>query len=191
MAAFKYLLLNSQGYAVGRASTDSAPQGDRWHMHIDDGDLQTLKSQSFLSLVGNSEKVPSMEARVIACEGRDLILEPVRPLDGSVRKNLRIPTGFSSFAYPVTGRWKGRAVITADNLSSGGMAFYCDRELEDGELVQVVIPITAQPLLLNMEILRSTNQQAGRLYAARFVDLLREEESMLRESVFNLQLRKG
>lgn len=191
MAKFRYLLLNSQGYAVGRAATDGAPRGSRWKMRLDDGDPQALEQQSFLSLVGNADSVPAMEMRVISCKRNELILEPVRPLDGTVRKNLRIPTDFSSFAYPVTGHWKGRAVITADNLSSGGIAFYCDRELEDGELVQVVIPITAQPLLLNMEILRSTNQPAGRLYAARFVNPLHEEEVVIRESVFGLQLKKS
>ena len=78
------------------------------------------------------------------------------------------------------------------DLSCGGLAFFCPRPLEVGERVQVVVPVTAQPLLLDMEILRcSTGPGEECLYAAKFVSLLREEESMVREAVFSLQLRKN
>lgn len=192
MAEFKYLLLNSQGYAVGRAATKYIPEGTQWRMRIDDGDPEKLKQQKFLSLVGNSNAVPTMEARVISCDGKELVLEPMRPLDDrSVRKNLRVPIGFSSYIYPIGNQWKGRLPIVADNLSCGGIAFFCDHELADGEQVQVVIPVTAQPLLLTMKILRSKGEGSRRQYAAQFLDLLHEEESMIRESVFNLQLKKN
>ena len=61
-----------------------------------------------------------------------------------------------------------------------------------GETAQVVIPVTAQPLVLTLRILRIQSTREGEtFYAARFIDLLREEESMVREAVFNLQLKNS
>ena len=57
--------------------------------------------------------------------------------------------------------------------------------------MEVVIPVTSQPLVLRMKILRRrSSSRKEPLYAAQFVDLLREEESMVREAVFSIQLQK-
>ena len=57
--------------------------------------------------------------------------------------------------------------------------------------MEVVIPVTSQPLVLRMKILRQrSSSRKEPLYAAQFVDLLREEESMVREAVFSIQLQK-
>ena len=47
-------------------------------------------------------------------------------------------------------------------------------------------------LLLTLSILRAGPPTEERIfYAGRFMDLVREEESMVREAVFNLQLQKN
>lgn len=190
--ADKYLILDSRGNAVAHGVSDYRPQGGEWRMVIDDGDAEEIARHTFLCLVGNSDAVPAMEGKIVRREGNTVALEPVRSLDQSVRKNLRILTSFSSFIYPRSGRWKGREPIVSRDLSCGGLAFSCDRELEIGERVQAVVPITTQPLLLDMEILRRSKEENGRyLYAAQFLDMLREEESMVREAVFSQQLRKN
>ena len=190
--AYKYLLLDSRGNAVAHATSEYAPKGQPWRMVVDDGDLEEITKHNFLSLVGNSDAVPAMEGRIIGREGNVIVLEPVRPLELSVRKNLRIPVRFVSYLYPKTGQWKGRVPIVSNDLSCGGLAFFCPRALDVGEQVQVVIPVTAQPLLLDMEVLRCGDGPDGeRLYAAEFLSLLREEESMVREAVFSLQLKKN
>ena len=54
----------------------------------------------------------------------------------------------------------------------------------------MVIPVTSQPLLLDMKILRCRSRpEDDLLYAAEFLSLLREEENMVREAVFGLQLK--
>lgn len=190
--ADKYLILDSRGNAVAHGVSDYRPQGGEWRMVIDDGDVDEIAKHTFICLVGDSDAVPAMEGKIIRREGRVIVLEPVRPLEKKVRENLRIPVAFSSFIYPCSGAWKGRESIESRDLSCGGLAFWCPRALEIGEQVQTVIPITAQPLLLYMEILRRTREEDGRwLYAARFLELLREEESMVREAVFGLQLKRN
>ena len=70
------------------------------------------------------------------------------------------------------------------------MAFYCAQPLETGEIAELVVTVTSQPLVLRVKILRRLpSAEPIPLYAARFVDLVREEESMVREAVFSIQLR--
>lgn len=188
----KYLILDSRGNAVAHGVSKYAPNSPEWCMEVDDGDLEEISKHTFLCLVGNSDAVPAMEAKIVKRNGRNLTLEPIRPLGQSVRKNLRIPARFESYIYPISGRWKGRAPVVSKDLSCGGVAFFCPQKLEVGEVVQIVIPVTAQPLLLNVEILRhDTGSEDSTLYATRFLSLLREEESMVREAVFSLQLKKS
>lgn len=190
--AYKYLILDSKGNAVAHGTSEYSPRERQWKMVIDDGDLEEVAKHTNIQLVGNSDAVPAMEGRIVRREGNVIVLEPIRPLKQSLRKNLRIPVRFVSYIYPVSGTWKGRAPIVSNDLSCGGLAFFCARTLEVGEHVQVVVPVTSQPLLLEMEVLRSSEgPEEERLYAAKFVSLLREEESMVREAVFSLQLKKN
>lgn len=190
--AYKYLILDSRGNAVAHGTSDYDPKGAKWRMVVDDGDLEEIAKHTNLCLVGNSDAVPALEARIVQREGNTIVLEPLRTLEKSVRQNLRIPVAFRSFIYPQSGSWKGREPIVSKDLSCGGLAFYCSRPLERDERVQVVIPITTQPLLLNMQILRIQQEPTGEtMYAAQFCSPLREEESMVREAVFGLQLKNN
>lgn len=190
--AGKYLILDSCGNAVARGTSEHDPVGNVWKLHIEDGDVQQVMSHACISLVGDSEAVPALEGRILRWEGDTVFLEPIRPLGEAVRKNLRIPVRFVSYLYPVSGHWRGRVPIVSRDLSCGGVAFFCPRSLEIDETAQVVIPVTAQPLVLTLRILRIQSTREGEtFYAARFIDLLREEESMVREAVFNLQLKNS
>lgn len=190
--AGKYLILDSYGNAVARGISEHDPVGNIWKLHIEDGDIRQVMSHTCISLVGDSEAVPALEGRILRWEGDTVFLEPIRPLGEAVRKNLRIPVRFVSYLYPVSGHWRGRVPIVSRDLSCGGVAFFCPRSLEIDETAQVVIPVTAQPLVLTLRILRIQSTREGEtFYAARFIDLLREEESMVREAVFNLQLKNS
>lgn len=190
--AYKYLILDSQKNAIAHGVSDYDPKGAKWRMVIDDGNVEEVVKHTNLCLVGNSDAVPALEARIVQWEGNVIVLEPLRRLEQSLRRNLRIPVRFVSYLYPRSGSWKGRVPIISKDLSCGGLAFYCPRPLEIGEVVQAVIPVTAQPLLLDMEILRSyTEPEQGYLYAARFSSLLREAESMVREAVFSIQIKEN
>lgn len=188
--AYKYLILDSKGNAVAHGLSEYNPKDAKWRMVIDDGDLEEVAKHTNLRLVGNSDAVPALEAKIVQRQGNIIVLEPLRSLEEALRNNLRIPVRFVSYIYPRSGSWKGRLPIVSKDLSCGGLAFFCPRQLEIGEQVQVVIPVTTQPLLLDLEILRCRSKPGeDLLYGARFVSLLREEECMVREAVFNLQLK--
>lgn len=188
--AYKYLILDSKGNAVAHGLSEYNPKDAKWRMVIDDGDLEEVAKHTNLRLVGNSDAVPALEAKIVQRQGNIIVLEPLRSLEEALRNNLRIPVRFVSYIYPRSGSWKGRLPIVSKDLSCGGLAFFCPRQLEIGEQVQVVIPVTTQPLLLDLEILRCRSKPGeDLLYGARFVSLLREEECMVREAVVNLQLK--
>ncbi len=52
-----------------------------------------------------------------------------------------------------------------------------------------MIPITREPLLLECRVLRVQEHKGGQnAYAAEFVDVINDEETLLRAAVFNVQL---
>ena len=156
---------------------------------MDSGDVKRVLSHEYVSLVSTSEKNPATEGRIVRREGNVISVEAVRRLDEEVRRNLRMPVRFDSYIYPISGAWKGRAPVISNDLSCGGISFFCARPLQVGERVQIVIPITSQPLLLETKILRQRpSGEPIPLYAGSFVDMIHEEERMVREAVFGLQL---
>ena len=106
------------------------------------------------------------------------------------RRNFRVPVQVNSFLYPVDGSWKGRRAIETIDLSCGGIAFYSDSGMNIGDLAEIVIPITTNPLLLQIKLLRKDEVTAERAwYAAKFVELQPEEDQMICEAVFHVQLQ--
>lgn len=95
--AYKYLILDSRGNAVAHGVSDYDPKGAKWRMVIDDGDLEEVAKHTNLRLVGNSDAVPALEAKIIQREGNVIVLEPLRRLEQSLRRNLRIPVRFVSY----------------------------------------------------------------------------------------------
>lgn len=190
--ANKYLILDSRGNAVARGISEQAPTEKLWRLRIDDGEIDSVMNHTNITLVGDSEAVPALEGKIVQQEENVILVEPVRRLEESVRQNLRIPVRFASYLYPVSGQWKGRVPIVSFDLSCGGLAFFCPRQLEVGEITEVVIPVTSQPLVLPMRILRlKSSQEEGFFFAGRFINLVREEENMVREAVFSLQLHSS
>lgn len=188
----KYLMLDSRGDAIARGVLERVTDGELWRLRVTEGSADEVMGHNNISLVGDAENSPAMEGRIVRREGDVVFVEPVRQLEQSVRQNLRIPVRFVTYLYSVSGNWKGRVPIVTNDLSCGGLAFFCPRKLEVGEIVQVVITVTSQPLVLTMRVLHTRpGHNEGDFYAGAFVDLVREEESMVREAVFSIQLQKN
>lgn len=185
----KYLVLDNYGEPIAHAWTQNTPTGSVWQLQVEDENIHRVMACQYINLIGMSEKGVSMEGHVIGQRGNMISVEPIRSLGEEVRKNLRVPVRFESFLYPISGNWKGRAQIISYDLSCGGIAFSCDKPLEIEEIAQVVIPVTTEPLLLNLQILRKKVSVDTTIYAAQFIDMVHEEEVMVREAVFSLQLQ--
>lgn len=186
----QYLLLDSRNAPLARGELMNAPDSPTWQVRILDDKLSEVMEHEEIQLISMSDSWPPLLGRILRGRSDWVEVQKLKALDSDRRQNLRIPTHFSSFLYPRTGRWKGRRDMTANDLSCGGIAFFCKEPLSVGEELEIVVPITSQPVILRGKILRQrpTDREDAVMYAAKFVDMCNDEEVLVREAVFNIQL---
>ncbi len=186
-----YLLMDSRGTAIARGRIQGKTDGPFWQIQVEDGKIDKILEHKKLKLLSIVDAGPSYEGTIVRSRNDMIQLEvtKIKREDGDMRKNLRVAVRFKSLIYPLTGYWRGRRAIESNDLSAGGIAFFTDHSLQVGEQVEVVIPVTAEPLIVRCELLRiRPTERKEILYAAKFVNLCNDEETILREAVFNLQL---
>ena len=189
-----YLLLDSRGAALAQARPQgpAATGGSLWQMTVLDDKIDLVLKHKKFKLMAITDSSPSYEGTLVRSRN-DIIQLEVRKTaagDNDMRKNLRVPVSVGSFIYPITGGWPGRRRVRTNDLSCGGVAFFTDHSLRAGEHFEIVVPVTSEPLVVKGEVLRvrPSGEGGSILYAAKFIDLCNDEETILREAVFNLQL---
>lgn len=187
----RYLIMDSNNMPLARCVLESNADAPNWQVRLLDDKALSLEEDDTVQLVSMTPGLPALLGRIVRKRNDRLVLEKLRSLGMDARQNLRMPTSFLSYIYPLTGPWIGRRKIRSKDLSCGGIAFYSEVYLDLGELVEVVIPITVEPLILKCQILRSGAADDGlTFYAAKFIDMCNEEETIVREAVFNVQLQQ-
>lgn len=193
MAKFKsrYLISDSRNEPLARAVLEVPPDSKVWRIRVLDQDLPEVLEHEIINLIPMNPASPAMTGRILSMDGTDtLTLEPVDLLGEDVRQNLRVPVRFDSFIYPISGDWSGRLPIISHDLSCGGIAFYCNFPLRIAEMVELIVPITTQPVILRARILRQRPSNSNiTLFSAKFVDMIHDEEVLVREAVFSQQIR--
>lgn len=188
---YRYMISDSQSNPLSRAILETPPESKVWRVQVLDDGLEQVLEHEIINLISMNQDNPDMAGRIVSSDGfSTLTVEPVDLLGESVRQNLRVPVRFDSFLYPISGNWTGRVPIISHDLSCGGIAFFCNFQLRIAELVEVVIPITSQPVILKTRILRLRPSSSNiPLYPAKFVDPIDDEEVLVREAVFSQQIR--
>lgn len=187
-----YLILDRDGSPIEQGYLESPPGMEilQFELTRDEEDLPDLMSHKIVQLIGLDNKSPSMMGEIVRQRGNRLAVKATGQLGPEARENLRIMTDFESVMYPVTGYWKGQQPIRGHDLSCGGLAFHATQPLKDREIVEAVLPVTDEPLVVKMRILRQLpSNDPVPLYAARFVDLCLDEEMFIRKAVFSIQVR--
>lgn len=184
------LLDSSTSKVLARGTMEGPPDGLNIQVNITEGDPQDVVNVEHVQIVPADEAISPKLGHVISRRANLLVLEPLRELVGDkVRENLRMPVDFDTFIYPTDGS-PGRYRARSNDLSCGGISFYCADSFIPGQHVEIVIPITRiTPLLVTAEILRCKPDPSATFYAAKFLELINEQESMIREAVFNVQLQ--
>lgn len=183
-----YLLLDSVNNPLARGRLEG-PAGDTLQLMVMDNDVDKVACHEVIVLMSMSGSEPPLQCRIVRQRGDRIALEKIASLDPDLRRNLRVPIKFDTFIYPITGRWRGRRAVRSIDLSCGGVAFYGDDGLEAGERLEMVIPVTEEPVILRCEILRRQELRNDKLlYAVKFVDMCEDEEVTVREAVFSIQL---
>ena len=182
-----YLLMDSNSRMLARGRRLDAPGRKNIYIKLIDGNARTLVDAGIIQAVPQDKSLPPQITRVADFREDAIALEPLRELGSEVRRNFRVPVVFDSFVYPPGG---GRAPMRSVDLSCGGLAFRSPRPFAVGEAFEVVIPMTSEgPLVLTGEILRVHLETDGNnFYACKFIHMIDDEESFLREAVFAIQI---
>jgi len=184
-----YLILDGQGCPLAQASLESPPNAAVAQLRLLEELEVDLTQMGELQFIALEDSLVSKRGTVTIQRGDRLAVRTGAVLSAAARENLRIKTDFESVMYPVTGRWKGQREIRGHDLSCGGVAFHTARELKSREVVQIVLPVTDEPLLLKTRILRALpTDDPLPLYASEFIDLILDEEIMIRKAVFSIQV---
>jgi len=185
------MITDSRSNPLSRGILENSPSEGIWYVRVLDGGMARVREHKIVQLIGMADELPGMTGSIVGSHGDDvLIVEHIRSLGIEARQNLRVPVRFDSFLYPVSGSWKGRRAIVSQDLSCGGIAFFCSPPPEVGELVELVVPITAHPLLLKAKIIRrNLTHPSGPVMSAEFTGMIHDEEVLVREAVFSQQIR--
>nr|WP_325300217.1 PilZ domain-containing protein [uncultured Oscillibacter sp.] len=186
-----YLILDTQNHAL--ANGELAPPADAVPMRLNvlHNKVDNVMAHEVITLFSSSSEEPPIQCRILRQRGDTVLLEKIATLDPEVRRNLRVPVKFDTFLYPLpSSSWGGRRTAKSIDLSCGGIAFYADCQLELHEQMEIVVTPTEEPVILRCEILRKQELQNDRfMYATKFVDMCEDEEVVVREAVFSLQLQ--
>lgn len=182
-----YLLTDSDSHLLAKGDLQNDISEPNLQMKIIEGQTEDVVKAEFIQVLPSDTKIPILMGKVIFRRGNAVVLEPMRKLGEEVRRNFRMPVAFESFLYPYSG---GRAAIRSIDLSCGGIAFFSPATIGVGEDTEIVIPITSEgPLIVRCEILRYQPYTGPiRQYAAKFVNLIHDEEALIMEAVFNVQI---
>lgn len=186
-----YLILDSQNHALANGELASPPGASPVRLNILNNKVDDVMRHEVITLFSANTKELPIQCRILRQRGDTILVEKIATLDPEVRRNLRVPVKFDSFIYALpSSSWKGRAAVQSVDLSCGGIAFYSDFHLELHERMEIVVTPTEEPLILHCEVLRKQELQNDRfLYATKFVDMCEDEEVVVREAVFSLQLQ--
>lgn len=185
----RYLLLDSRNVPLAHVIMEGNPDSKFLTTRLmDDGAEEVLQHEIF-RLLSMDKRRPLIQCHFVRMEGKRIILEQLSLLDPALRKDLRVPLHSESFLYFTDGNGSARCKIHFVDISCGGTAFYGPAGLDKCGSIEIVLPITTCPLVLMCQILNARELRNNRvLYAAKFLDLCNDEEKMIREAVFGLQL---
>ena len=185
-----YLILDSKGTPLANAVLESPLNSEVLQIRILNNKEEAVAAHREIQLIGLDDSSPNRVGVILRQRGDQMVIQPTAALGPAARENLRILTDFDSVMYPVSGHWSGQKAFKAKDLSCGGIAFYPSIFLEDREIVEMVLPVTDSPLIVKTQVLRALpNEESSQpLYASKFVDLIHDEEALIRKAVFSIQI---
>lgn len=187
----RYLMMDRENMPLARCLLESPKDSPTLTVRVLEGKEEALSEGDTIHLVGVATGASELLVKIVRKRNDLVMVEKMGPAGVDARQDLRMPTDFCSFVYPVSGPWRGRRAMKSKDLSCGGIAFYCQHEMEIGEVFETVIPITVEPLVLKGEILRRRPMENDiTFYAAKFLDMCDGEKTIVREAVFNVQIKR-
>ncbi|MPM56818.1 hypothetical protein SDC9_103633 [bioreactor metagenome] len=120
-----------------------------------------------------------------------IILKNVRDIGSILHRDVRVSVDIPSRISYENDEGYYEIEITVKNISSGGMCFVCKENLNMDITYETVVDWIGIPMIVKIELLRKEyDEQNMDSYGCKFIDLLQEEEFMLRAGVYDIQAKK-
>lgn len=189
----RYLISDNDHNPIAQATLLNTPRSNPLVLSVSEkafDKVLTFKDINLISLDDDESFAGRLLGRSLTGSCR-IEVEPLERLGREARQNLRVPISFESLMYPVSGKWRGQRRFISRDLSCGGLAMASPIELAVGEELELVLPVTAEPLLIHAKVLRPLPVEApgaAAVYATKFINLTYDEEAMISQAVYSIQL---
>jgi len=132
------------------------------------------------------------DGRIVDILENEIILSDIRNIGSILHNDVRVWVDIPATIYLENENEHFEYNIKERNISSGGMCFACNEDLNMETTYETVIEWTKTPIVVKIKLLRKEKDPVERttVYGCRFVDLIREEEFLLRAGVYNIQAKK-
>lgn len=194
LAEEKYAILSENNDMVLCEAILMQRQGTNMTMKVVD-DIQALgmlKSVKFHKMQSYAEIYQGN----IEIKGNTIFFTDVVNISAQMRKEIKIKIHVETDFIRTFPENKEKIPVTipivTNDISCGGMGFASKTNLNKEGTYEVVIPITSDPIIVDVSIVRKEFQPDKNqyVYGSKFLDLNIVEERMLREAIFKLQMRR-
>ena len=193
MAEEKYLILSENDMVLCEAIlVDSG--ADKVVMQVNENikSLGGLEVVKFHKMQSYAETYQGHIAQVTA---NTVTINNVVNISAQMRSELKVKIRFETHLTKVSVLGEvenqGSIPIVSRDISCGGICFMAKADLDVEDTYEIVIPITAEPILADLKIVRKEFLPEEKLfvYGSKFIDFNIHGERILREAVFKLQMR--
>lgn len=187
----EYLILDEYQSSVTRGILRTPITAPMLEFEIPEADVRRLEGLQELQFLGVDERAPSFKGTVNRRRGTRMAVVRGADLGDDPLDSLRVPYTVDTFAYPVSGSWKGRCVIKTKDLSCGAVLFDCEKSLAMQEVVEVAIVVREGAMLVHAKVINHLhNTDGSNQYVAKFISGVAEVEQTIRKEVLYLQLKQ-
>lgn len=124
-----------------------------------------------------------------------IYVDNIQNVSATMRSEVKVKVKFNTTISVVdeTEDEEGELVnlnVAAKDISCGGFCFHCGKELDTNYLYETIIPLWDEPMIVNFRILRKVfvPETEEYSYGCQFENLNYQEERVLREAIFRLQM---
>lgn len=120
-----------------------------------------------------------------------IFIKNIRNIGPILHNDVRVMVDIPSTIYYENDEERFEYDVRVRNISSGGMCFACREDLDMNDIYETVVEWIKTPIVVKFKLLRKEYDEYNNIvYGCKFIDLLMEEEFLLRAGVYYIQAKK-
>lgn len=195
MAEEKYAILSESGDMVLCEAVLMERHGNQITLKVID-DVRALNGLNLVKFHKMQSYAEIYQGQIQDIKGNIVSLGDVFNISAQMRKEIKVKIHMETDLIKTFPEEEQKIPFTipivVNDISCGGMGFVSKSDLTKEGTYEVVIPITTDPIILDVGIVRKEFQPDKNLYVygSKFIDFNIVCERLLREAIFRLQMRR-